>query len=308
VSNTPASVLAQFSGPKAGKTPEMATMSEVQRRGRDTVQIWIDAFDKHDLLTSASAIAFQVLKSLVPLALLGIALIGAVGRRDLWTGHLAPPIKSRVDPPVFHALDFAVKKIFAHNSGPLIAFATVLTVWYVSGGVRAIIGAINRIYDSEEDRPFWHRWALSIALAACVVAGMVGAALLVAAVPKPGGAWEIPAVAARWLGGIVGLALVTGILVRYGPVERRPKKWASTGAVLVVATWIVTTIIFRWYVSSLANFKTAIGQLAVFLVLMAYVYASSIVLLVGVQLDELLREDAKAEDRGILHVLFGIRH
>jgi membrane protein len=286
----------------------MATMSEVQRRGRDTVQIWIDAFAEHDLLTSASAIAFQVLKSLVPLALLGMALIAAVGRRDLWSGHFAPPIKSRVDPPVFHALDFAVKKIFAHSSGPLIVFAAVLTIWYVSGGVRAIIGAINRIYESKEDRPFWYRWALSIGLAACVVAGIVGATLLVAAVPKPGGAWEIPAVAARWLGAILALALVTGILVRYGPVKPRPKKWASAGAVLVVATWIVTSIVFRWYVSSLANFKTAVGQLAVFLMLMIYVYASSIVLLVGVQLDELLREDANAQERGILHVLFGIRH
>ncbi len=102
--------------------------------------------------------------------------------------------------------------------------------------------------------------------------------------------------------------LVTGLLVRYGPVEPRPKKWASTGAVLVVATWIVTSIVFRWYVSSIANFKSAIGQLTVFLVLMVYAYASSIVFLVGVQLDELLREDANAEERGILHVLFGIRH
>jgi uncharacterized BrkB/YihY/UPF0761 family membrane protein len=61
-------------------------------------------------------------------------------------------------------------------------------------------------------------------------------------------------------------------------------------------------------VDTIANFKTAIGQLTVFIVLMAYAYASSIVLLVGIEVDELLREDANAEERGILHVLFGIRH
>ena len=284
----------------------MATMGKVQRRGRETVQIWVDAFAEHDLLTSASAIAFQVLKSIVPLSLLAIALIGAVGRRDFWSGHIAPEIKSRVDPAVFHAIDFAVKKIFDHNSGPLIAFAAILTVWYVTGGVRAVISALNRIYGPGDERPFWRRWGLSIVLAACVVAGIVGAALLVAAVPKPGGGWEVPAVIARWLGAVVALALVAGILVRYGPVRPRPKKWASAGAVLVVVTWIATSLAFRWYVSSLANFKTAVGQLAVFLVLMAYAYASSIVFLVGVQLDEFLREDANADERGILHVLFGI--
>jgi membrane protein len=284
----------------------MASLSVVQRRLRETVQIWIDAFAEHDLLTYASAIAFQVLKSLIPLTLLGIALLGALGRQDIWTDQLAPAIKSRFDPAVYHAIDFVVKKIFAHNSGPVIAFAALLTVWYVSGGVRAIMGGINRIYEADETRPLWRRWALSLGLAFCVVAGVVGATLLVVAVPKPGGAWQIPAVAARWLGAIAALALAAGLLVRLGPVKRRPKKWASAGAVLVIATWIVTSLVFRWYVSSIANFKTAVGQLTVFLVLMIYVYASSIVFLVGVELDELLREDANAEERGILHVLFGI--
>ncbi len=153
-----------------------------------------------------------------------------------------------------------------------------------------------------------HRWLLSLGLAVCVVSGVVGAALLLAAVPTPSGAAGVPAAIARWLGAIGLLSLVTGLLVRFGPTERRPKKWASAGAVLVIATWIMTTLVFRWYVESIANFKTAIGQLTVFIVLMVYVYASSIVFLVGVQLDELIREDARADERGILHILFGVRN
>jgi hypothetical protein len=43
----------------------------------------------------------------------------------------------------------------------------------------------------------------------------------------------------------------------------------------------------------------------VFLILMVYVYASSIVLIVGVQLDELLREEASEQERGILDVVVG---
>src|SRR5205823_4207564 len=81
--------------------------------------------------------------------------------------------------------------------------------------------------------------------------------------------------------------------------RHRPKRWASAGAVLVIATWLVTSFAFRWYVSTFANFKTAVGQLTVFIVLMAYAYASSIVLLVGIELDELLREDASSRERGI---------
>jgi membrane protein len=283
----------------------MAGFPALERRGRDFVQVWIDEFARHDLLTCASAVAFQVLKSLVPLSLLGIALLGELGREDVWTKDAAPTLQKRFDEPVYHAIDFAVKKIFAHDSVGLIVFAAALTLWYVSGGVRAIMNGINRIYDADETRSFWLRWALSFGLAVIVVAGIVGAALLVEAVPTPSGAWKIPVEIVRWLGAVVALALAAGLLVRLAPAKKRPKKWASAGAALVVGTWIVLTLVFRFYVSSFANFKSAAGQLTVFLVLIVYVYASSIVFLVGVELDELLREDASADERGIIDVLLG---
>src|SRR5438132_5155080 len=284
----------------------MAGRATVVNRTRGAAELLRERFAEHELLTYASAIAFQVLKSLIPLTLFGIALLGAVGRRDVWTKHIAPALKSRLDQPVFHAIDFAVEKIFASNSVGLILFSAVLTVWFVSSAVRAIIGAINRIYGAKDERPLWIRWALSFGLAFCIVAGIVGAALLVEAVPKQNGALEVLLVAVRWLGALAALIAVTGVLVRLAPARRRPKRWASAGAVLVIATWIVTSFAFRWYVSTFANFKTAVGQLTVFIVLMAYAYASSAVLFGRIASAELLREDASSDERGILDVLFGL--
>ena len=283
----------------------MATRTTVVNRTRSAVGLLRQSFAEHELLTFARALAFQVLKSLIPLSLLGLALLGAVGRQDVWTKHIAPALESRLDPPVFHAVNYAVEKIFASNSTGLIVFSALLTVWFVSGGVRAIMDAIDKIYDVEDHRPFWLRWAVSLGLALCVVAGIVGAALLVEAVPKQDGALEVLLVAVRWLGALVALTVVTGLLVRLAPARPRPKRWASAGAVLVIATWIVTSFAFRWYVTSFANFKTAVGQLTVFLILMTYAYVSSIVLLAGIEVDELLREDASSEERGIFDVLLG---
>ena len=74
----------------------------------------------------------------------------------------------------------------------------------------------------------------------------------------------------------------------------------------MIAAWIVATLIFELFVSHVANFKSATGQLTVFLVLITYVYISSIILLVGVELDEMLREDATRGHKGVLEVLFGL--
>jgi len=283
----------------------MEIFRDLLERVRKLVRIWIDLFARHELLTYASGIAFQVLKSIVPLSLLGIALLGAIGRDDIWTKHMAPAIQSRFDPPIYHAIDYGVKKILDHDSAGILVFAALLTVWYVSGGVRAIMGGINRIYEADEKRPFWIRWPISLGLAVCTVAGIVGALLLIEAVPKPSGGWEYVTVAARWIGAIAALCAVAGLIVRFAPAEHRPMRWASAGGVLVILTWIVTTLAFRWYVTLIANFHTAVGQLTAFLLLMVYVYASSIVLIVGVQLDELLREQASEQERGILDVVVG---
>ena len=59
------------------------------------------------------------------------------------------------------------------------------------------------------------------------------------------------------------------------------------------------SLVFGWFVSSVANFKTAPGQLTVFLVLSTYAYASSITFLVGVQADELMRKGSRSR-RGLL--------
>ena len=283
----------------------MEILRDLTGRAREFARIWVDLFARHELLSYASAIAFQVLKSLVPLALLGFALLGAIGRDDIWTKHMAPAIQSRFDPPIYHAVDYGVKKILDHDSAGILVFAAILTVWYVSSGVRAITSGINRIYEVDDKRPVWIRQPVSLGLAVCVVSGVVGAMLLVEAVPTPNGGWEYVVVTVRWVGAIAALVAVAGLLVRFAPAEHRPKRWASVGGVLVVSTWIVMTLAFRWYVASIANFHTAVGQLTVFLILMVYVYASSIVLIVGVQLDELLREEATEQERGILDVVVG---
>jgi membrane protein len=280
----------------------------VGNRIRRFVKLWIDLFAKHQLLDHASAIAFQVLKSLIPLTLLGLALLGALGEESVWRKTIAPSIKPHVEPATFHAVDVAVEKIFSSEAAGLIVFAAALSAWYVSGAVRAAIGALNQIYEVEERRSWPVRYAISFGLAIVIAAGVIGAVLLVGAGPDLArhGALGVIVSIGRWLAGILLLGMALGLLVRFAPAARRSKKWVSAGSLMVITAWIGATLVFELFVAHVANFKTATGSLTVFLVLIGYVYTSSIILLVGVELDELLREDATAGERGVLELLFGV--
>jgi uncharacterized BrkB/YihY/UPF0761 family membrane protein len=159
------------------------------------------------------------------------------------------------------------------------------------------MGALTRVYDTEENRAWWIRFPVSFAIAGAMIAALLGAILIVTAVPAPGGGLRFPSEVVRWVLAIALVGLAFGLLVRFAPAERWAKKWTNAGAGLVVTAWIVQSLVF-WYMIPGANFKTAVGSLIVLLVVTSYLYVAAIVLLVAIELDELLRKDASDAERG----------
>src|SRR5207302_726343 len=93
-----------------------------------------------------------------------------------------------------------------HRDAPqaLEQVAAVVTVWEISGVVRASMGALSRVYDCEDKRPWWLRFPIPIALSLGLTGALVGAILL-ATVGRSlvHGSWGIPFAIGRWLLAIV---------------------------------------------------------------------------------------------------------
>jgi membrane protein len=268
----------------------------MSRRLRAAVDIWRDCFNEHNILTNASAIALRGVVSLVPLTLLGLGLLGAFGREDVWRDQIAPALERHLTHPTYAAINAGALRIFHQDSAGLILFASVLTIWNVSSLVRSCMGAVNDIYEEEETRPTFLRFGLSIGLGIAITVCVVGAVLAVTAGRSIGGSngvLDALLLIVRWAFTIGLLAVAVGLLVHFAPTERRAERWVGLGTLFVVAAWIAMSLVFAWFVSSVADFKTAAGQLTVFLVLTTYAYASSITFLVGVQADELMRKGSR---------------
>ena len=166
------------------------------------------------------------------------------------------------------------------------------------------MGALGNVYGHDDDRPWWIRFPISIAIALVLVASIFGAVML-ATVARTAvhGSWGIPFAIARWLLAVVLIDLGFGLLVRYAPPESRTTRWASAGASLVVVAWFVQSIVFALYLR-VADYRSSAGSLLGVYFLTTYLYVAAIVLLVGIELDELLRKDLQGEDeRGILELV-----
>src|SRR3954452_4561471 len=175
----------------------------------------------------------------------------------------------------------------------------------VSGAVRACMSALSKIYGTKDERPWHVRFPLSVGIAVVVTIAIVGAALLILGLRHAvHGGWGLPFSLLRWLATIVLLTLAFGVLVRFAPAESRSKRWASGGAALVVVLWIVQSLLFGLYIRHVASYKSAVGSLTAVYLFTTYLYVGAIVLLVGIELDEQLRQDLQGEDeRGILEIV-----
>ena len=245
------------------------------------------ALRQHRLGTYAAAIAFRVLVGLVPLVILAVALLGALGLEGTWSDSIAPEVRDRVTQPVFDAIDYSVQQIFKSTRAGLIAFASLLLLWQLFRGVRATTVALNQIHDVEETRSGRRQLLTAIGLAVAVGACLVSATLVMVVGPRmTTGAADVALSLLRWPLAVAILGLCVGLLVRYAPAERPDARWASIGSAVIVAGWLLLSLAFGFWVTSVASYKGAVGNLAVFLVLTAYVLGASAVFLIGVEIDE----------------------
>jgi membrane protein len=263
-------------------------------------------FTEHELPIYSSAIAFRAIVALIPLVLLGLGLLGALGLKDTWHDSIAPAIEPRVTEPVFHAIDYSAEKILSSGTAPLIVFATALVVWDLAIGIFGVMSALNRVHDIEERRSLFRRGVTSILLAICVAFCLVGAALVVIVAPRAGGGFHVLLGIGRWLVALLLLGVAVGALVRVAPAERVEARWASAGSLLVIAVWLVASLLFKLWMASVANFKSATGTLTGLLFLTAYVFVSSAIFLVGAELDELLRKETDGRGLALPDLIGGV--
>lgn len=271
----------------------MATRADSIRKSnlRATAQDVAECFAEHGLLTYASAIAFRTLVALVPLTLLGLALLGVFGLEDVWKDTIAPALKGHLTQPVFNGIDFTATQIFTTDTWSLIALSIALVIWDMTWAVNVVTQALNRIHDVEERRSKPRRAAVAAGLGLAVVLCLIAAVLVQSVAPSvTDGALDTLLSILRWPVAILFLWVAVTLLFRYAPAEKPDFRWASGGSFLVIGTWLVASALFRAWATEVADFKSATGSLTVFLLLTAYVLASSTIFLIGAQLDELARK------------------
>jgi membrane protein len=290
--------------PRGGAARSFGHGLQVGRRARELLRALLDGFKQHDLLTSSSAISFQILTAVVPFVMFALALAGLLHLDGVWRNHVAPEIRTHVSAAMFSVISSAVNKAFSGRQVLWATFGGGLALWQVSGAVRAVMGAFDRIYGARSERSFFRRYLISFALAIATGGCFILATLCLVLAPffavrHPGAAWDVFAFLARWALAVGFLSLAVGLLVRVAPATPQPLPWVSLGTAIVTVWWVIVSVGFYFYLTTLASYGSVFGSLASVIAVMAYLYISTTAFLFGAQLDAIIRAQATGTLAGV---------
>jgi membrane protein len=171
-------------------------------------------------------------------------------------------------------------------------FGLALALWSANAGMKAIIDALNVVYDEREKRGFVKLTMVGLAF---TLGGLVFIILALSAVVvfPIALAWigfesrsaELSAIL-RWPALFVIVVLALGVLYRYGP-SRTPARWQwlSIGSVLAALAWLAVSALFSWYLANFAHYDATYGSLGAAIGLMMWLWLSGIVILIGAELN-----------------------
>jgi membrane protein len=176
--------------------------------------------------------------------------------------------------------------------GATFLFGLALAIWSANAGVKAVIDALNVVYEEREKRSFVRLNLLSLAFTSGGIAALLLMVSAVVAFPllfdRLGLAPESQFIVSllRWPLLSVILLVALGVLYRFGP-SRRPARWQwlSVGTLAAALLWIAGSSLLSWYLSNFGNYNAAYGSLGAAIGLMMWMWMSAIIVLCGAELN-----------------------
>jgi membrane protein len=214
-----------------------------------------------------------------------------------YVGRVMPPEAATI-------VQKTLSQIVSGAGGGLLSVGVVAALWSGASGMASAMTALNVAYGVSDHRPWWKRRLLAVAL----TVGFSLFVLLALVLLVFGG--HIGSVAAGWLGlgdvftviwnvlsiaVAVVLALVGIALVYYfAPAAEQDWRWLTPGSTVCLVLWLAMSLGLRGYVERVTDYNATYGSIGGVILLVLWLYLSSVVLLLGAEINSEIEHAAAA--------------
>lgn len=246
------------------------------------------------LLAIAAGVVFYALLALFPAVTALVSLYGLFADIGTIRQHM-DIVQSLLPAGATSIVDEQVTRLLAKGDIKLsIGFAVGLglALWSANAGMKAVIDALNIVYEEPEKRGFLKLNFISLTFTVGAIAALLMGIAAVVIVPltlERVGLGFVMETLIEWLRWPVLLICLLGgfaLLYRYGPSRANAQwRWLSVGSIVAALAWLTGSALFSYYLKHYANYDATYGSLGTAIGLMMWMWMSAVVTLIGAELN-----------------------
>lgn len=252
-------------------------------------------YKQHNISALASQLAYDMLLSFFPFLIFMLTLLG---HSSLDANEVLIALQTIMPTEVYTLVESTVRNVLQTRNSELLSFSLIFTLYTSSRGFRAVMYGLNKAYETKEKRNYFHVIIMSIIL----MIGLIGVIMFVLAFLVFGEA--ISNALRNWLNlewalfdyitliryPIALLSMIFVFAAMYRIIPSKKINWSEVipGAVFTTVGWLVSSYVFSYYVNNFNNYSSLYGTIGVIIVLMLWLYITSIIILLGGELNAIL--------------------
>ncbi len=279
------------------------TPAEIPTRGWFAVAKRVAVqFSAHRVMEEAASVTFYTLLALFPALAALVSLYGLFADPAALSANLHS-IPSVLPGGAMDILDTQLQSL-ASSSGKALSLSLgiglLTSLWSSNQSIKSLFSALNIVYGTQEQRGFIRFTLVTLSFTAgalvfvmLVVACVVALPIVLTLVGI--GQWsDLLLRLARWPLLLVVIGAFLATVYRYGPSRPCASwRWVTPGSAFAAVTWAVASVAFSYYVAHFGSYNKTYGSLGAAIGFMTWIWISTMVVLVGAELDCQLEKQAE---------------
>ncbi|HNR11828.1 MAG TPA: YihY/virulence factor BrkB family protein [Thermodesulfobacteriota bacterium] len=282
---------------------------EIPRKGWKDILLRVKKEQSEDNISIiAAGVAFYGLLAIFPALAALVSIYGLVTEPAEVQRQLGA-LSSFLPREALEIMNYQLSRIASQSGGALsigLIVGILISIWSASKGMKALMTALNVVYDEEEKRGFFKLNSAALVLTFVGILFVIISLLLIAVLPALFGTLGLPDVIQRLLSlgrwPLLAAFVMFGLaaLYRYAPSRDKPRwEWISWGAVSATLLWIAASVLFSLYAANFGNYNKTYGSVGAIIILLTWFYLTAYIVLLGGELNaEMEHQTVKDTTKG----------
>jgi membrane protein len=247
------------------------------------------------LTTRASAVAYNFFLAIFPAIIVLFTMIPYIPIEN-FQQVLMTMLEDLMPANVYSAIESSIQEIVMRKRNDLLSFGFVLSLFFATNGIAALISSFNASYHKRESRSWLNRQMISIIL--ILIFGML-ISLAVVLIIFSGivvNFLETKNILnnkflialfmnGKWLIILLSTFFSISFLYFLAPAKRSEFKFISPGSILSAFFVILTSVGFSAYINNFGTYNKFYGSIGTLIAFLIWLFVNSLILLIGFELN-----------------------